>query len=297
MNYYLGIDGGGTKTTAAVCNENGEIICRATGKTLNFYSVCMEACRENLQNLVAEIENTCGVNSFKAVVIGCSALDGKADAGTVNALCSGVINSPNIYMDSDAYVALKATGDCCAAVAICGTGSMAIGEQSNGEIIVTGGWGHIIGDEGSAYSISISALKKCCEFADSNTSNPILEKAKAFFKVDDFRKAIDYIYSSHTTKAELASFSEEVDALAKENCSEAVAIIKAEAVKYSKTVAFLLSRLDDCKSLYLYGGVFKNSSLFREEFSKSILNSFPDITIKLLTISAEEGALRVAMKL
>ncbi len=295
MNYYLGIDGGGTKTTAAVCNENGEIICRATGKTINFYSVCMEACRENLQGLIAEIENNCRINSFKAVVIGCSALDSKADARTVEALCGGIINSPNIYMDSDAYVALKAAKDGC--VAICGTGSMAIGEKSNGEIVVTGGWGHIIGDEGSAYSISISALKKCCEFADSDVSNPLLERAKAFFQVDDFRKAIDYIYSFHTTKAELASFSEEVDALARENCSEAVAIIKAEAVKYSKTVASLLSQLDNCKTLYLYGGVFKNSSLFREEFSKSILNSFPNITIKLLTISAEEGALRVAMKL
>lgn len=295
MNYYLGIDGGGTKTTAAVCNENGEIICRATGKTINFYSVCMEACRENLQSLMAEIENSCGINSFKAVVIGCSALDSKADARTVEALCDGVINSPNIYMDSDAYVALKAAKDGC--VAICGTGSMAIGEKSNGEIVVTGGWGHIIGDEGSAYSISICALKKCCEFADSNVSNPLLEKAKAFFQVDDFRKAIDYIYSFDTTKAELALFSAEVDALARENCPEATEIIKAEAVKYSKTVASLLSQLDNCKTLYLYGGVFKNSSLFREEFSKSILNSFPNITIKLLTISAEEGALRVAMKL
>ena len=295
MNYYLGIDGGGTKTTAAVCNEKGEIICRATGKTLNFYSVGMEICRENLQSLMAEIENSCGVNSFKAVVIGCSALDSKADARTVEALCGGIINSPDIYMDSDAYVALKAARDGC--VAICGTGSMEISEKSNGEIVVTGGWGHIIGDEGSAYSISISALKKCCEFVDSNVSSPLLERAKAFFQVDDFRKAIDYIYSLNTNKADIAKFSAEVDALARENCPQAAEIIKEEAVKYSKTVASLLSQSDDCKILYLYGGVFKNSSLFREEFSKSIVNSFPNITIKLLTISAEEGALRVAMKL
>ena len=295
MNYYLGIDGGGTKTTAAVCNEKGEIICRATGKTLNFYSVGMEICRENLQSLMTEIENSCGVNSFKAVVIGCSALDSKADAPTVEALCGGIINSPDIYMDSDAYVALKAARDGC--VAICGTGSMAISEKSNGEIVVTGGWGHIIGDEGSAYSISISALKKCCEFVDSNVSSPLLERAKAFFQVDDFRKAIDYIYSLNTNKADIAKFSAEVDALARENCPQAAEIIKEEAQKYSKTVASLLSQLDDCKILYLYGGVFKNSSLFREEFSKSIVNSFPNITIKLLTISAEEGALRVAMKL
>jgi N-acetylglucosamine kinase-like BadF-type ATPase len=295
VNYFLGIDGGGTKTTAAVCNENGEILCRATGKTLNFYSVGMESCRENLQNLMTEIENSCGVNSFKAVVIGCSAIDSKADDRTVEALCGGIINSPKIYMDSDAYVALKAAKDGC--VAICGTGSMAIGERCSGEIVVTGGWGHIIGDEGSAYSISISAFKKCCEFADNNISSPLLERAKAFFKVDDFRKAIDYIYSFNTTKAEIAKFSAEVDALARENCPQAAEIIREEAVKYSKTVASLLSQLDDCKTLYLYGGVFKNSSLFREEFSKSIVNSFPNITIKLLTISAEEGALRVAMKL
>ena len=52
MKYYLGIDGGGTKTTAAVSDENSNIITKATGKTINFYSVGMEASRRNLKEAI-----------------------------------------------------------------------------------------------------------------------------------------------------------------------------------------------------------------------------------------------------
>ena len=72
-------------------------------------------------------------------------------------LCDGIINADIINMNSDVYVALRASD--CRAVAICGTGSMAIGETEDGEIITKGGWGHLLGDEGSAYQVAIEAIK------------------------------------------------------------------------------------------------------------------------------------------
>ena len=42
MKYYLGIDGGGTRTTAAVSDENGNVLFKAVGKSINFYSVGFE---------------------------------------------------------------------------------------------------------------------------------------------------------------------------------------------------------------------------------------------------------------
>lgn len=295
MKYYLGIDGGGTLTSAVVADENGRIISRASSETLNFYSVDMAVCRKNLENILTKILVSCGIHSFYATVIGCSALDGPASQSITAALCGGILDSQKIYMDSDAFVALKAaTGNC---VAICGTGSMAIGEKINGEIVTKGGWGHIIGDEGSAYSIAVCALKLCCQFSDKGISHPLLEKAKEYFGVQDFRKAIDFIYSPVTSKAQIAGFASQVDLLANNGCVEATQIIKTEAVKYSQTVSSLIKAVGGCKSLSLYGGVFENSVLFKQEFSRQIHNEYAHTNITMLTTPPEEGALKVAMKL
>lgn len=295
MKYFLGIDGGGTKTTAAVADETGNIICRATGKTLNFYAVGKASCRENLKSLLKEIEEKHNISSFYATFIGCSALDGEADEKTISDLCDGIIDSEKIGMNSDAFVALKASkGNC---VAICGTGSMAIGEKADGSPVVKGGWGHIIGDEGSAYSIAVSALKLCCKLWDEEEEHILLQKAQEYFGVADFRKAIDIIYSPETSKDVIAGFGAQVGTLAQSGCEEAESIIKEEAEKYAEAVHSLIKAVGNCKHLSLYGGVFKNSTLFREEFSDKIKKEYPNTQIELLSLSPEEGAIKVAMEL
>ncbi len=295
MNYFLGIDGGGTKTKAAVCDGCGKIICRVTGETINFYAVGMSTSRENLKAIISEIEQSCGVSSFKVAVIGCSALDGEADEKTTQALCGEIINSQKIYMNSDAFIPLMSAE--CDAVAICGTGSMAVGLDENKKSITTGGWGHVLGDEGSAYAIAISALRLCCEYTDKNLSHPLLEAAKSFFGIEDFRKAIDYIYNPSTTKADIAKFSAEVDALAQKGCEAAVEIIKLEAQKFSKTVITLLNRAKACGTLALYGGVFENSQIFRAEFSQQVEKAFSNVNIQLLKAPPEEIALDLAREM
>lgn len=297
MKYYLGIDGGGTKTTAVVSDENGNILLKATGKTINFYSVGMSVAKENLRYVIDEIKKALGNIVFEGAFIGCSALDCEAEECVINDLCGGVINAKKIGMNSDAFVALNACDGELPCVAICGTGSMAIGKTQNGEIKVKGGWGHIIGDEGSAYSIATNALKGCCIITDMNKSYPLTEEAKKFFKVDDFRKAIDIIYSENTTKDILASFAQIVGRLADNDDFVSKTVIQNEAHGFSKTVLMLLLEMKKCSGLYLYGGVFENNKFFNKVFTEDIKEVYPDLKIEFLKLSAAEGAVKVARKL
>ena len=147
--YYLGIDGGGTKTVAVVKDEKGNIVITASGSTINFYSVGYENARINLSDLMNKIKAETKIDSFAGAFIGCSALDCEADEEMIRKLCGGIINADKIRMHSDVYIALKAVeSDICPCVAICGTGSIATGEDADGNTYVTGGWGHILGDEG-----------------------------------------------------------------------------------------------------------------------------------------------------
>lgn len=296
MKYYLGIDGGGTRTTAAVSDASGKLLLKKAGKTINFYSVGMDAARDNLDSLISEICRELGCNSFEGVFVGCSALDDKADEATLNALC-GNIKAEAVEMNSDLYIALKSMGDIeCPCVAICGTGSMATGIDKDGNTVVSGGWGHIIGDEGSGYAIAVNALKICCELCDKGESSPLLDAAESYFGVSDFRKAIDIIYSSETTKDKLAGFAADVGKLSEFDCT-AKEIVTAEAKAFAKTVLILLDKIGYCTALGLYGGIFVHNNLFTETFKDGIKNVYPNIEIKLLTVPPEESALELARKL
>ncbi len=297
MEYYLGIDGGGTKTTAAVSDEKGNILFKKVGKTINFYSVGMDKARENLLEIIEDIYNETGKITFESVFVGCSALDREADAETLQSLC-GSIDAKKIKMDSDLYVALKSVdGAKCPCVAICGTGSMVIGEDKDGNIKFKGGWGHIIGDEGSGYAIAVNALKCCAIFCDSNEESLLLEKANEYFQVEDFRQAIDKIYSQETTKDVLAGFATSVQQAAEAGDYFAETIIVNEAHNFARTVFSLLGEVEECSVLALYGGIFQHNGIFTGTFKEDINEFYPDLEIKLLTTPPEEGALKIAREL
>ncbi len=294
MKYYLGIDGGGTRTTAAVSDENGNVLFKSVGKSINFYSVGMERARENLKDVISDICKNIGEIEFESAFIGCSALDNEATQETITSLCDGIIEAKKIGMNSDVFVALASSGeDKCRIVAICGTGSIVTGIDENCNIKTKGGWGHIFGDEGSAYSIAVNALKASAMLYDEGKIHPLVKKAEDFFGVDDLRKAIDKIYSSETTKDVLASFSAKVAEVANEDFIAKTVIIN-EAHFFSKTVLALLNEIKNCTLLSLYGGVFQNNELFRNSFIDDIKEFHSDLKIEMLTLPPEEGALKIA---
>ena len=297
MKFYLGIDGGGTRTTAAVSDENGNIRFKAVGKSINFYSVGMEKARENLKNVINDIYKNIGEIEFESAFIGCSALDNEASNETITALCDGVIRAKKIGMNSDVYVALASSGeDKCRIVAICGTGSIVTGIDENCNIKTKGGWGHIFGDEGSAYSIAVNALKASAMLYDEGKITPLVKKAEEFFGVEDLRSAIDKIYSSETTKDILAGFSTKVGEIAEEDFVAKTVIVN-EAHFFSKTVLALLNEMKNCTLLSLYGGVFQNNELFRKSFIDDIKEFHSDLKIEMLTLPPEEGALKIAREM
>ncbi len=298
MKYYLGVDGGGTKTSAVAIDENNNVINRQVGKTINFYSVGMEIARENLREINDKIFRETEINCFDGVFIGCSALDCEADEKTTQLLCHGIIKSRKIKMNSDTYIALKsADSDSCPVVAICGTGSMVLGENEDGELFTSGGWGHILGDEGSAYSIALSALKKCCTEYDKGNFTSLTQCACDYFRLSDYKEIIPLIYSPETSKDKVAGFAESVCALADKGDEVCIGIVKSEAVSLFNTASVVLEKVKNCQKIGLYGGVFRENKSFSDEFKKQLKLFNPKIKAELLKASPEEAASRLAREL
>ncbi|MEE1065735.1 MAG: BadF/BadG/BcrA/BcrD ATPase family protein [Acutalibacteraceae bacterium] len=295
MKYYLGIDGGGTKTTAIICDENAQLISRFVGESINYNSVGMETARKNLKATVdGVLPNDVKLN---AAFIGMSAISERADDEFTKKLCEGIIDCDKITMDSDVYIGLEAMRcDGSAAMVISGTGSMAVGRLPDGEIIHTGGWGYILGDEGSGYAICIDALRAAiCGYEGSAEKTLLTDAVKEHYQVNDMLELIDIFYDPPMPRSEIAKLAPIVFKCS-ENDGVADAIIRNHAQLLANTVSALLSQLPEGTPLGLWGGIFENYEKFRNLFSASVNERFPETEINVLEYAPEYGAVFAAIK-
>ena len=296
MKYYLGIDGGGSKTTAIICDENLNLVSRFVGESINFNSVGMEEARKNLKATVDGAFDGKGIK-LSAAFIGMSAIAERADDEFTKKLCDGIIDCDKITMDSDVYIGLEAMRcDGAAAMVISGTGSMAVGRLADGEIIHTGGWGYILGDEGSGYAIAIDALRAAiCGYEGSAPETLLTDAIKEYYQVDDMMKLIDIFYDPPMPRSEIAKLAPIFFRCA-ENDAVANGIVEKHAKLLADTVSALLRKMPSGTPLGLWGGIFENYEKFRTLFSSIISERFPETKINVLEYAPEYGAVFAAIK-
>ncbi len=295
MKYYLGIDGGGTKTTAIICDENSQLISRFVGESINYNSVGMETARKNLKATVDGV--LLKDVKLNAAFIGMSAISERADDEFTKKLCEGIIDCDKITMDSDVYIGLEAMRcDGAAAMVISGTGSMAVGRLPDGEIIHTGGWGYILGDEGSGYAICIDALRAAiCGYEGSAEKTLLTDAVKEHYQVDDMLQLIDIFYDPPMPRSEIAKLAPVIFKCA-ETDDVANAIIANHAQLLANTVSALLAQMPEGTPLGLWGGIFENYEKFRNLFSATVNERFPETKINVLEYAPEYGAVFAAIK-
>ncbi len=98
---------------------------------------------------------------------------------------------------------------------IAGTGSIAVGRTPDGRTARAGGWGHLIGDEGSAYSVVLDALRLVARRADGRDprpagSDPLTERLCAALGVAEASQIVTAIYAPDFDRARIASLAPEV---------------------------------------------------------------------------------------
>ncbi len=292
-SYFLGVDGGGSKTTAVVFNEKGEFICSACGESINYYSVGIDFARLAMKNIIDNLD----IKSFRCAVIGMSALNERADENETEKFCSGIINSECIIMDSDLFVALEAMdiqGECAAIIS--GTGSMAVCRNSDGSISHTGGWGYILGDEGSGYSIGLCGIKAAIRAAENcGPATELLAECLDYFAIDNIYDLIDLYYEKKVSRKKTAGFAKALCKCCENGDPVAKIILEDEADLLSKTALGLLKNKNKEIPIGLWGGIFQNNLFFRNKFTEIIKqNKFNNV--KLIDFTPEVGAIFAGYK-
>lgn len=290
---FAGIDGGGSSTKVAVCNESGEILVSFTSGSINHHGVgSAKATNAYVQIKNKLIEHLGYLPQF--MFFGNSALDSQASDETVTKLTGGIFDCSKVIMHSDVYVALLGfTLGKSGAMLISGTGSMACGLDKYNSYHTVGGWGHILGDEGSAYHLALEGIKTAIWAHDKLTKPTILTSAVCiFFKISKLNELIDLVYNSETDKSLIASFAVEIEKLAVAGDKIAIELIDRE-VNWLSKLALQITKQCNTKTIGYYGSMLTKSNFIRMRLEKHLKEE--EISILPPRLKPEMGALTGAV--
>jgi len=284
-----GIDGGGTTTKVVVCNLEGQVLHLFQSGTINHYGAGIPKVKENFAIIAAEfIEKFACVPG--TIFIGNSALEGLADDALVQELTEGVFHRSKVVFHSDVYVALLSfTMGNPGAVLISGTGSMACGIDAEGAYHTAGGWGQVLGDEGSAYHIALKGIHAALHAYDGLSEPTQLgTSVMKFFDLKKMHDIIDLIYNPPVEKSVIAAFAPEVNRAAEEGDPAALQILESEAEWLYKLALAITTR---CKtqSLGYFGSVLKYNHRIRSKLSAML--EVQSIALQVPRFKPEIGAL------
>ncbi|CUU50535.1 N-acetylglucosamine kinase [Clostridium beijerinckii] len=266
MKYIIGVDGGGTKTEAVAYDFQGNIIVTSVKGFANLLNN-REKALKNIVDSIREIMDVLKEDELVDLYLGIAGSEVGDNAKIIKDTIKNELKTDCVLMN-DAEIALKAMlrgND--GILTIAGTGSIAFGVKNNSSVRC-GGWGNLLGDEGSGYKIAIDAIKRMI-FEEEN-SLPKSELSTRIMKRLDAKsigEVVTFVYSS--TKDEIASLAEIVSILGEEGNKIAEEILVNEGVDLAKTVINVYRKLkfESC-SIALVGGVIRKAKILRKSFEK-----------------------------
>lgn len=302
----LGVDGGGTSTVAwlADATNPSAVIGRGHGGPSNLQSVGPATAFANLEASIRSAfqDADSAVVPVAAACLGLAGAGRESDRQQVEAWANRVELTKRLTIVTDASLLLHA-GHCDGAgiALIVGTGSLAFGQDASGRTARSGGWGYLLGDEGSGYAIAVDGLRASVRAADGrNPTTVLLDRFLATLKIGKAEDLIRTIYHPEMTRAHLANLASVVFEATLAGDSVANRIIDEAAVELAKmveSVAKQLSFTDQPIPLVLAGGIAVNQPILRERLRIQLAQLAMAIEAVVIVDEPVMGALAIAHKL
>jgi N-acetylglucosamine kinase-like BadF-type ATPase len=292
----VGIDAGGSKTRAFAVDRGGAVVGRGAGGGANLLSSPDPA-----GSIGAALSESLGSAKPEAVVLSCSGGDRPADREKGRAILTQLLGpAVRIEVTHDAIAALYAGNPAgCGVVLISGTGSIAFGRNDEGDERRAGGWGYLIGDEGSAVWLGLEGLRAAAHNADGRgAGTAITAHVLRELGVPSFMDVIPQLYGRpHPAPAILAAVRA-VGRAAAEADAIAVSIVQrgAHALARAASVVAAELRLED-GPVYLAGGAFESLPSLERAVRGELLRMLPRATVEPVSEEPAMGAARLAMRL
>ena len=231
----LGIDGGGTATTAWLADAEGKVLGRGRAGPSNAKAVGAPAAAAALGKAIGSAFEDAGleVAEVEVACLGLAGFDRPDDRRMLEEWAEGSKWARRLVLVNDGELVIAAgTPDGWGVGVIAGTGSIAVARAPDGRAARAGGWGHLIGDEGSAYGVALAGLRLVARRVDGREAlrvlkpkrptnvnqpaggGPLGDRLCRALGVNDPREIVTAIYAGDYDRTRIASLAPVVVAAA-----------------------------------------------------------------------------------
>jgi N-acetylglucosamine kinase-like BadF-type ATPase len=315
MAYYLGIDGGGTKTRCVLADETTVLAKSMTGGS-NIVRLGERQAREALHAAIHQVCATAKISPHRieAVCIGAAGAARPEIEAKIRGILSEIIpetTSASIEVVGDTVIALEAAfGAGPGAIAIAGTGSIVYGRDSAGRTARAGGWGFAISDEGSGHWIGRRAISAIVTARDQGVETALTAMVLQEWKLATIDELVQQANSTPPPDFPrlfpiVLRAADKADAIARHLLADAgtrlanlAAIVVRRLAPHSPGTALPAS----IPSLALFpvamtGSVFRQSPDVRQIFYNTLQKNIPGIDVRQNLADSVEGALARARRM
>ncbi len=300
MAIYLGIDGGGSKTSCLIGDETS-VLGTGTGAASNVVRVGEAQARESLAGAIRQACTVAHLNPSEIdnVCVGLAGAARPEISELVERIVSELVPG-KVEVVGDNVIALQAAfGDGPGVIVIAGTGSIAYGRNREGQTARAGGWGFAISDEGSGYWIGRTAVAAALGAWDENPKQGLrlIEMLMKSWRLQTIEQLVPA--ANATPPPDFAALFPAVLSLADSGDRIARDVLTQAGAHLANLAGILLRRLfphAEAAPVAMSGGVFGSSALVRQIFYNSLRSGHPDAVINPNVIEPVRGALELARK-
>ncbi len=304
MDFYLGIDGGGTFTRAVLVTAKGEV--RATGEAgpANYHNVGLATAAANLRAASAAAWAMLGLpfQPASAAFLGCAGVKSTIDIAqlTTAAENAGLAPAGEVTVANDLHNAL--TGGLAGRpgiALIAGTGTNCLGRDASGATFMCGGWGWLLDDEGGGIGLAIAAMRAVTRAADGRAPATQLQPALlAFLGLSEPNQLLERLYVQPWTPDQLAAFTPVVVRLAGQGDATAKALLVEGAAALARLVQGSANALDfpAGPEIVILGGCARSGPPYQPMLEAAIRVAVPGARIVEPVYSTTQGAALNALR-
>jgi len=307
--YVMGVDGGATKTLAAVLDLRERTLYLGHGGPSNQDAVGAEvAVRELLRGADEALEQA-GIDAGQlgAAVLAIAGTDTQDVARNVRAARTDAWLVVNDVVAAWA----TATGGGPGVAAIAGTGSNVFGvggEGAEARAWRAGGWGHALGDEGSGYWLGVQSIKAALRHRErSGPPTALSDALPAFFGEESVEAVAARVYSKPLTKGEIAAFAIETAKLAERGDAVARQLYERGARELGEQIAAVIRQTglaedssDGAAAEFpvgLIGSAYKAGRVFIQPLTEAIHACAPGARVGTVEMAPVGGSLLLAARM
>jgi N-acetylglucosamine kinase-like BadF-type ATPase len=298
--HVLGIDAGGTKTVCLLANDEGQVLAEARGGGANLQTAGELEVEKVLHGVMEEAMGPAPMTPA-AICLGIAGVDREQDADAVRGIMRRIGSKARTLVVNDALVALVAgAGTAPGVVIVAGTGSIAYGHDGQGRAARAGGWGYLLGDEGSGFWIGRRALTAIVRQADGR--GPATQLTDIVLRKLGLSRPADLIHETYYRDlrrhavAGLAGLVQQAHANGDAVAADILTQAATELVTAGASVVSRLQMRGSAFPLVLAGGIFKAVPWLAAEVSRRLMEVAPRTAPEVLRVEPAVGAVRLALE-